>query len=819
MTYKEFQKQLSEARSEENVKYTYAKYFNITFNASDRVDLYTPNVLFEFKLNKNISNLKSRATILAQTLYYIRKLKFQVEDKIIPYYICLADSKEACLTETNKWKTYYMNETYDWKRAASKPDPLLIDHLVKENETSLIMVYKITDSTEYKEFKKKLKLALEPQIRIDLADKKVITESNFEAVYGHWNKDIGQHIINGYKHSLYFLSNLQEDKIAIDRANNKVKFTLIDNVVKSQKILMSDYDSFWNMYSYIENNDVINGIHIKLDRLTDESQRRFEGEFYTPLKFCQKAIDYWNEVLGREWYKTGKYRIWDMAAGTGNLLYYLPGEAYKYLYLSTLHESDVEHLSRVFKDATCFQYDYLNDDVDRLFSNDKSLFENEWKMPDQLLNDLGNPDLTWIVFINPPFATAQDAKQKKSKTKVSDTRVSHYMGLEKLSHTKRELFIQFIFRIINEIPERAYLGMFSTLKYLNAPDSIDFREKYFSYKYEKGFLFHSKCFNKVEGDFPVSFLIWNLSKQRVKNTVEIDISNENAENIGVKHLKLINKNEVLNKWFERPQNSKQHILPPLSNGITIKEGNKDKRHRARPDFLASICSKGNDFQNIRYVTILSSPNVSAGAFSVIPDNFEKAVAIYAVRKISKPNWLNDRNQFLVPSIDPSPEFYADCVIWSLFSISNETTSLKDVEYEGVRYQIINNFYPFLIEEIKEWKISDDVIKRQLDEAEDRYVAKWISSKELSKEAITVLSKGREIYKCFYKNLNNMYTSEWKISTWDAGWYQIRNCLNSHKLCSELIDELNLCSELLSNKIAKKIYEYGFLDEDEFYKES
>ncbi|MBK7099195.1 MAG: hypothetical protein IPH58_13710 [Sphingobacteriales bacterium] len=64
-------------------------------------------------------------------------------------------------------------------------------------------------------------------------------------------------------------------------------------------------------------------------------------------------------------------------------------------------------------------------------------------------------------------------------------------------------------------------------------------------------------------------------------------------------------------------------MPPMSNGITVRDGNTDTRHRARPDFLASICSKGNDFQNAKYVSILSSPSVSAGAFTVIKDNFEK----------------------------------------------------------------------------------------------------------------------------------------------------------------------------------------------------
>ena len=56
--------------------------------------------------------------------------------------------------------------------------------------------------------------------------------------------------------------------------------------------------------------------------------------------------------------------------------------------------------------------------------------------------------------------------------------------------------------------------------------------------------------------------------------------------------------------------------------------------------------KGNDVQNHNYVALLSGPYVSAGALSVVPENFDKAMVVHAVRKNVKKNWLNDRDQFL-----------------------------------------------------------------------------------------------------------------------------------------------------------------------------
>jgi len=822
MNFKDFKQEIGNADSEEAVKAVYAKYLNVKYNTKNHHDLYTPQVFFEFKADKNFGNLRTVATVLAQTLYYIRRLKYEDVKKVIPPFICIADKNESLITETTKWSNYYTNEAYNWERAASNPDPLLVDHLVKEPELSLLHIFKITLQVEHNAFKKVIDRCLNPQLRLAFSEKKNINEENFEAVFEHWKTIIGKYINNGYKLSDYFLSNLQEEKISVDEKNGRVFFTFEDNNSKAQKIAKKDYDYFWNLYEQVNNYDIINGINAKLDRLTDESTRRFEGEFYTPLVFAKKAVHYFGDVLGKNWYKTGKFRIWDMASGTGNLEWHLPAEAYKYLYISTLHSSEVDHNKKVFRGATCFQYDYLNDDVEYLFFNQELSFEPNWKLPKKLRDELKDKTITWIIFINPPFATAQVGGAKgENKKGVSKTKVEIQMTKENIGHAKRELFTQFMYRIVKEIPSNAYLGMFSKLKYLNAPDSIDFRNNFFSYKFEKGYVFKSTNFHLVKGKYPIGFLIWNLNyKQNNRGeSIPLDILNNEALAIGVKHLTLTGKKDVINNWFKRPVNSDEYTLPPLSNGITIAGGHKDKRHRARPDFLASICSNGNDFQHSKYVVILSSPNASAGAFTVTEGIFEKSLTLHAVRKIPNQTWLNDRNQFLKPRIEPDTEFMNDCVIWSLFSHSNETTALKDVRYDNETYQIKNNFFPFPIEEMKKWVIKDPDFKLQMSVDADRFVCEWIKRNQLSTEALNVLSKAKEVYEAFYSNLNILDTHRLKINTWDAGWYQIRRCLSENSFATDLINDLRDLNNILAAKISIKIEYYGFLDKDEIYDQS
>ena len=81
-----------------------------------------------------------------------------------------------------------------------------------------------------------------------------------------------------------------------------------------------------------------------------------------------------------------------------------------------------------------------------------------------------------------------------------------------------------------------------------------------------------------------------------------------------------------------------------------------------------------------------------------------------VRRLPKATWLNDRDKFMQSTAELSREFICDAVIWSLFAPSNQTVSLRNVEYEGEVYRMPNNLFPFLLEEISAWKISDAEIR-------------------------------------------------------------------------------------------------------------
>ena len=729
------------------------------------------------------------------------------------------------------------------------------------NNSNLPYIYDLTNPVEEEQFVAKCRERLTTQATfLDLLDKKAITEENFLDVFAYWDGLFGPYVRNGRKSSEYFLSDIEQGK-SIVAQGGQVLFSVSGAEGYIPKTLQPEkYLHFWQNYEKVPPSAMMR-IRQMADRLTEDFRRRFTGEFFTPIDFAAKGLEYIERTVGREWWKRGNVRLWDMAAGTGNLEFRLPSSALQYCYISTLEAEDAKYCQKIFPAATCFQYDYLADDIPALAG--QMTFGQTRKMPPNLVADLANPDITWIILINPPFATANTVggeTGKKSKDTVSMTTLREWMNEEDYGEASRELFTQFLFRISKEFKDRqAYLGMFSKLKYINSNNDQKIRDGFFQYQYERGFIFPIKCFYGATGNFPVGFLVWNLAKKShlAKQDITLDVFNADVEKIGTKRFPSVERTAMLNKWCPRPKWDGKSIMPTFVSAFNLKTDNKDKRNHVAPGFLCSVSSNGDDFQHTNSVFILSAPYANAGAFSVTPENFERAMVLHAVKKIPKATWTNDRDAFYAPNvngegllslrgdsesrslgedsknppnlqasktpssesnqIDLPAEFVADCVVWSAFADSNYAVSLRNVQYQGRVWQIANNLFPFLLEEGRQWPCAHGDIAAQLAAAnEDRFLAKWLAERErncsqmtnvtivhksqmaniciggnggnceqlrfvnnqlgLSPASRAVLDAARALYREFYANITRTPWMDWKIETWDVGYYQVRNAM-------------------------------------------
>lgn len=811
---------LQPTQTEEEVKNLFAKFFSLKLDTKNYIDLYTPQILFEFKFDDNLKNPQTRAKCFAQTLYYIRRLKYGREIRTPSNQICVVSKNFAVIAPTENFSDYYLKskaKNFDWDLAPSSPCKKLVKALADFDFLKNIHVYDFSVSEDENIFTAKLKESLNAQLSL-FEDKKIIDEYNFYEIFKYWQKLFGDAVENGKKSSEYFITDIEQGRSSI-LDNRSVIFRMSNGDTKEKFVNVDEYRHFWSVYEKIYNPREIISIRQKMDRMTEIDLRRRTGEFFTPINFAEKAVQYLTRTVGENWYKSGKFRLWDMAAGTGNLEFALPAEALKYCYISTLLEDDADYCKKIFPDATVFQYDYLNDDV-QFFEN--SLFEKHFarKMPQKLVDDLKNPQLKWIIFINPPYATASsfERNERKDKNNVSMTKIRELMNKDNLGVTSRELYSQFLYRINKDFSSKiSWMGIFSKIKYINSNNDQKLRDKIFKYKFERGFIFNSKSFEGCKAQFPVGFLIWNLAEKISLETqkISLDIFNSAVEKVAQKISYSVNKKFFLNKWVKRPRNVKK--FPPMSSGLNFAFNNKIKCDRIPENFLASLMC-WNDFVHQNYTALLSGPYGTAGGMSITPENFEQYLVIHAVHLIPKATWLNDRDQFMQPTKELSREFISDAVIWSLFAPSNQTVSLRDVEYEGEVYRMKNNLFPFLLDEIKTWKIDDANIRLQVAVAkDDRFAALWLKSHsaEISVEGRVVLREGRRIYKTFYENLSALDLRKFKITDWDVGWYQVRMAIKA------TVDDQNAyiqsAMKILGEKLLPQIYEYGFLrDEVEYF---
>ncbi|BCU06472.1 hypothetical protein [Allochromatium tepidum] len=288
-------------------------------------------------------------------------------------------------------------------------------------------------------------------------------------------------------------------------------------------------------------------------------------------------------------------------------------------------------------------------------------------------------------------------------------------------------------RIQRELPG-ATIAMFSTLKYVNAPNFAPFRAQWQA-RYLGGFVVHSRAFDGLKGDFPIGFLVWDTAKAMPLQEIRTTVLDKDGTAIGEKCFVPEPDRAPLSKWIVRPRSNQQDALP-LKNALTPTTSTKDVRGDKWADgAIGSMICFGNDLQHAATGTaLLSSGYGNAGAFFVTPDNLEKAAIIFAVRRLIKPTWLNDRDQFLQPSVKLTPAFKSDCLIWMLFNGSNLSAGADGLEWNGRTWSLVNHFIPF----------SEDEVGAS-GRFESDFMVGYLRRLKLSKDAKAVMDAGRALW--------------------------------------------------------------------------
>jgi len=792
--------ELARTRTEEDVKDAYIRALGLKSYFKGLVDIQTEEVWFEAK-----DAPTPPIVMFGQLLVYVRAAKKRGE--AIPAFLAVIDREKAAIMPTERALPLLDDKSIVWPKSGSGAGRQLATQIAPYVQTHIVEYEIAHDEAAFIS-------AVKNAIRERRIIRTPITPDNLRQVFDRWVDMIGSELgtVNPADYAVLFFADIMHDghNEAMTNLPARLLFSgdkpvFLLNGQQYELASQRGYRNFWAIYHRPPEAIHRHYLLERRDSLLPLDEQKFKGAYYTPLHIVDKAYDQLKATLGNNW--QNRYIVWDMCAGVGNLE--AKHSNLRNVFMSTLDQADVTIMKSnpAFSGAEIFQYDYLNDDITDFGEIDYGVSN---KLPVELRQAIADAKAgkkgakPILVLINPPYAEAMNVDNIKEaggnaalKKGVASTRISHSMA--GLGYAARELFVQFLHRISQELPNST-LAMFSTLKYVNAPNFAEFRRRWTA-RYLDGFVVHSRAFDGLKGDFPIGFLIWDLAKNAPARRIDTLALDRAGGLIAEKAFYRELPRPPLAEWIVRPRSNNTPALP-LKNALTPTTSTKDVRgDRWADGAIGSMIVFGNDLQHAAQTALLSSGYGNAGAFFVTQQNLWQAAVVFAVRRLIKPTWLNDRDQFLQPSGPLSSEFNSDCLVWMLFNGSNLTAGADGLHWNGRDWSLVNHFIPFTELEVgATGRFASDFMVRHM------------AGMTFSPAAQAVLDAGRVLFKRFHATqFPRKIRDELKLGRPDAGWYQVRRALEANS-DAELTDfePMRTAYSTLSDKLRPLVFSLGFL---------
>lgn len=534
--------------------------------------------------------------------------------------------------------------------------------------------------------------------------------------------------------------------------------------------------------------------------------KRAKGQFYTPTLFVDYAHQMISNAFGEDWKE--KYVVWDNCSGTKNLTrdYY-----FKELYSSTLENAELQISERYNREATSFQFDFLNDSLDKLPQGLKEALEQ---------------DKPIIFFINPPYATScnMGANEDTKGQGATATMISEQMVANKLGNASNNLYAQFLYRIAEIKKEYnltdIHICLFSPTLFLTGGKYKAYRNYFLDeFAFNNAVQFKASHFADVADNWGISFSIWNNGETTDKSKFDyslIDNIEGEIQVVGEKTIYNIDNEKTSKDWQKEPiKGVKVAEKPTMSSALVVKEGKNCKTKIAENALGCYLNVANNVEHNATFVALYSSADSSnANGISILPQNFDRVMANFASRKLIDCTWVNSKDEYLAPNEEHSnyQEFVNDSIVYSLFHSASNQSSLRQVDYKGKLWDIKNEFFFMSRDDIKELANENgfDFTYNDANVSSERYVYTKLQGIELSPEAREVLDNAIELTKKSFRfrEMFNDEHPEYQILNWDCGWYQIKGMLKEY-MPNEYKEFTNVYKKL-ADKMRPMVYELGFL---------
>lgn len=807
---------IKEAKIERTVEDVYNEGINLYFPTDKGieypfacdgfVDTKTDNdkvlkLIIEYKFNEMMFNTVSRAKILVQVIYYIKK--FEQNGMILPN-VCMVGDKDECFVMHTNELLKYLDENVDWSISPSNAATANPDLVLKISQDANInpFIFEIDENFNFKSVAEKIK---------DLAENIQryvrVTEHNLSKIFDYFCKNVlkGKTKLSGHDMVEIFMG------VIGDKMNYFQHPSSPNILVCKGRNVNINGNAFKSFFGYFDRNYTpqetmcLNGI---ADRLIVDADRRNSGDFWTPTMFVDYAHDMISKKLGEDWKE--KYVVWDNCCGSLNLT-----RDYKFgeLYCSTLYQSELNIGADYNPEATKFQFDFLNDEI---VSKNSLLGVYNDKLPKGLKDALIN-NKPIVFFINPPYASA-GIKGENSKKGCANTKINAQMKNDKIGACCQNLYAQFLYRILMIKREfnltNCHIALFSPTLFLTGSSYAEFRNVFLNeFSFDDAIQFKASHFADVADSWGISFSIWHNGITENKNDFEYTlVDNVDGEiiNVGKKIVYNIDNKISTSEWIKCTEKATLDI-PHVSSGIKV-NGSTGK---AVKNMIGYIYNKSNNVdKNTQECALFSTIFSDGHGQNITTDNFDRCTALFSARKLIEKNWVNSKDEYLAPNTEHPAynEFVNDSLIYSLFHSSSNQSSLRNVDYKGKKWDIKNEFFWLSNKEIENLSNTNGFTQTYNDArtSKERYVYNKLQTITLSPEAQDVLDKASDIVRNTfkYRELFNQEHPEYQINNWDCGWYQIKALAKEYAKSD--YEEFVKLYKKLADKMRPMVYTLGFL---------
>ena len=772
MAKSNFFEKISCSTQESQVQETYNEMFKSVFkiNTVDRkcqCDGYIDtrfddtdiSMLIEYKYDIRMKDKIERARVIAQCVGYLHK--FEESGMALPKLVFIGDINECMIIHTNDLIKFLDLDCVNWDIAPCNlgQENNLIMPIVKSINP---WVYDVDNNFKFDDIANKI-ISLCKGINQQVH----ITEKNIEKIFNNFCKRVLKNSNNMSANDLVavFIGAMLDQEHYYKHPTKKN--TLIANGTNIA-INGDEYDAFMNQHSTDYSPKEKRIMTAISDRLIEDTNRRNKGEFYTPTLFVDYAHKMIEKELGSHWKEN--YVVWDCCCGTKNLT---RDYQFKELYCSTLEQAELDISKNYNKEATSFQFDFLNDSLDDLKVKAPGLIETF---------ELNKPI---CFFINPPYGTTTSFKGLAT-VGVSRTVISNQIKL-------KEFIAQFLYRIYLLQSQfnitNVKICIFHNPKWLCGQNYKNFRKVFFeNFEYLSGCMFRASEFANVSSSWGICFSIFNSCKSSdnsiFKHTLIESTPDYSIKEVGTKLL-YNNDNHVFSvaKFVERNRKTNANVL-------------------------AVLMCPGNDVQNNGATFINSNCSYNAGGSHFITEsNYEDCVSVLAARNLISTNWVIDKDEYMQPN-ENAPEYkqyIKDAVVYTIFG--NQKSYRGENGYN-------NEFFWMSKQEMLDLaeKYNNDYTYEDALNSEERFVYLKLQEikDDLSLEAKAVLDKAIDLVKSSfqYRESFNESHPEYQINNWDAGWYQIKALLK--EFMPNELKTFRTLHKQLGDKIRQQVYELGFL---------